>query len=134
MAETAIGERLERAVRERGARAAALAAVKMETSLRAAFQVHRDTGETQRSISVRLSALTPTRIEYTAKVSTPQAQWINDGTQAHGPVTARFLVFTPKGSGRTVFTKWVRGITADHWWDDTIAQWHDFLQDAITSF
>lgn len=44
------------------------------------------------------------------------------GTRAHGPVTAKFLVFTPKGSGTVVFAKWVRGVKAAH-----------FLRDAINS-
>jgi|SRR5690625_340114 len=36
------------------------------------------------------------------------------GTRAHGPVRAPFLVFTPKGSNRVVFAKWVRGVTPGH--------------------
>ena len=35
-----------------------------------------------------------------------------DGTRAHGPVTARALRFQPKGSARVIFAKWVRGVRA----------------------
>lgn len=133
MAETAIGERIERQVRERAARAGAQAAVSLEIALKREFQPHHDTGDTQASISVRPASFTATRIEYLAVVTTPQARFINDGTRAHGPVTAPFLVFTPKGSNRKVFTRWVRGITADPWWDRTIARWSEFVEDALRS-
>lgn len=131
MAETALGARLEQAIRLRAGALGARAAVRMETELRSAFQPHRDTGDTQASVRVRPVGFTSTRIEYLAEATTPQGRYINDGTRAHGPVTARFLVFTPKGSNRKVFTTWVRGITADPWWDRTIARWHEFLEDAL---
>lgn len=44
------------------------------------------------------------------------------GTRAHGPVSSKFLVFTPKGSSVKVFAKWVRGVKGAH-----------FLRDAANS-
>lgn len=51
------------------------------------------------------------------------------GTRAHGPVRARFLVFTPKGSNVTVFAKWVRGVTGAHFLRNAVnaATVQDFL-------
>jgi len=145
MAETAIGERLERSVRRRGAEAAARAAVKMETALKAAFQVHRDTGETQRSITVRLASVTATRIEYLARVTTKQAKWVNDGTPPH-PITPRkpggVLRFKWAGAPAELVSKdgytYLRSVShpgykGDGWWDDTIQQWHEFLQDGLAA-
>jgi len=144
VAVTAIGARLERQIRERAARAAAFAAVKMETNLKSAFQVHRKTGDTQRSISVRRSLITPTRIEYVARVTTPQAAWVNDGTPAH--------IITPRNPGGVLRFQWPGapghlvhkdgfvylksvnhpGYAGDGWWDNTIARWHEFLVDSLT--
>ena len=36
------------------------------------------------------------------------------GTQAHGPVTAQALRFRPRGSRVFIFRKWVRGVVAGH--------------------
>jgi hypothetical protein len=133
VADTALGERLERGVRERAARAGALAAVRMETALKTAWQPHRDTGQTTQAIKVQPLAFSSDRIEYLAEARTPQAEWVNDGTVAHGPVTAPFLVFTPKGSSRKVFTTWVKGIVGDHWWDNTVQQWSEFVDEALSA-
>ena len=40
----------------------------------------------------------------------PYAKYPEYGTRAHGPVTAKFLRFKPKGSSTYVFAKWVRGV------------------------
>lgn len=42
----------------------------------------------------------------------PYVKYPERGTRAHGPVRARALRFQPKGSGRVVFAKWVRGVRA----------------------
>ena len=44
----------------------------------------------------------------------PYGGFLYYGTRAHGPVTAPYLVFKTR-DGRTIRTKWVRGITADPW-------------------
>jgi len=144
VAETAIGARLERQIRERAARAAAFAAVKMETELRAAFQPHRKSGDTQRSISVRRSLITPTRIEYVARVTTPQSSWVNDGTPPHR-ITPRdpngVLRFQWPGAPAHLVHKdgfvYLKGVdhpgyAGDGWWDNTIRRWHEFLVESLT--
>lgn len=40
----------------------------------------------------------------------PHVKFPEFGTRAHGPVRASRLRFTPKGSGRVVYAKWVRGV------------------------
>lgn len=44
----------------------------------------------------------------------PHMLYQERGTRAHGPRTAKFMVFTPKGSNRVVFAKWVRGVKPGH--------------------
>lgn len=43
-----------------------------------------------------------------------------DGTRAHGPVRAPFMVFTPKGSNAVVFARWVRGVTPGHFFRNAL--------------
>lgn len=40
--------------------------------------------------------------------------WLQFGTPAHGPVTAKALRF--KIGGKVIFAKWVKGIKAVNWW------------------
>lgn len=42
----------------------------------------------------------------------PYTMFQEAGTRAHGPRTAPFLVFTPKGSNRAVFARRVKGVRA----------------------
>lgn len=51
---------------------------------------------------------------------TPYAAYQEEGTRPHGPVRAQRMVFTPKGSSRTVFAKWVRGIKGAHFVRDAV--------------
>lgn len=149
MPQTALGERLERKVRERAGRIAQTAATKMEVELKRNFQPHRKSGDTQRSISVRLETVTATSLTFVARATTPQARYVNDGTRPH-PIAARgnvaggskwpsyrrgesLLVFNwPKAGMFPARFRWVQhpGYRGSGWWDYTIAQWHDRLRDA----
>lgn len=154
MTTTVLGERLERSMRERAARVGARAAVAMETNLRRNFQPHRKSGDTQAATSVRLESATPTTLTYIAKADTPQARYVNDGTRAHiitpkanpsapsGSKWPRFirgeplLVFDwPKAGMHPARFRWVEhpGYRGSGWWDFTIAQWHDFLEQALAA-
>jgi len=42
------------------------------------------------------------------------ANWLEFGTKGHGPKTAPFLVFKPKGLDHLIRTKFVKGIKAVH--------------------
>lgn len=42
--------------------------------------------------------------------SAPHTKFPEFGTRAHGPKRAKVMVFRPKGSGHTVFARWVRGV------------------------
>lgn len=44
--------------------------------------------------------------------TSPASVFQEHGTSAHGPVRARALRFSPKGSSQVVYAKWVRGVTA----------------------
>lgn len=73
-----------------------------------------DTGRMAEDIeigNVEGSALQPT---ITVTATAPYSAYQEYGTRAHGPVRAKFLVFTPKGSSKKVFAKWVRGVTGIH--------------------
>ena len=123
--------------------------MRLQTDLVRNFQVHRKSGATQESTSVRLESLTATTITYTAKAETPQARWVNDGTPAHVITPRRnpgatsgpkapvrrgepALVFFWARAGRVVAFRWVDhpGYRGDGWWDHTIAFWPLYVEDA----
>jgi hypothetical protein len=142
MAETAFGERLERAVRERAGRAAHTAASRMQGELVRGFEPHRKSGDTQRSIRVDFAGVTATSIEFVAHADTPQAVFTNDGTQPHiiQARNVRFLRFQwPDGpaqlrsrDGFFYFTHVNHpGYRGSGWWDINIARWHDLLAEAF---
>jgi len=152
MTTTELGRGLEARVRKRAARAGAIAAVRMQTELRKSFAPHRKSGDTQRATTVKLDTLTETSISYIAKADTPQASFVNDGTPPHvitpkanpGAVAGSkwpsfvrgepLLVFNwPRGGMFPARFRWVDhpGYKGSGWWDFTIAQWHDFLQEAF---
>jgi hypothetical protein len=130
-----------------------LAAVKMQTELRRSFAPHKKSGDTQRATSVKLDTVTATSLSYVAKADTPQARFVNDGTNPHpiapkanpgaigGPKRPLFIVGEPllvffwARVGRVVRFRWVDhpGYKGSGWWDYTIAQWHDFLEEALDS-
>lgn len=143
MATSALGERLERQVRERAGRAGHTAGVKMEVELRRNWQPHASqNSETMRSISVRLETVTANSLTYVARADTPQARFVNDGTSPHiiRARNVRFLRFEwPEGpdhlrskDGFFYFPE-VRhpGYRGSGWWDYTIAQWPDMLAAAL---
>ena len=80
-----------------------------------------DTGAMRSNISIRPLKSTGTVEAYSVSVNTPYASFQNDGTRAHGPVRARFLVFKPKGSNRMVFAKRVRGVTGARFMEKALA-------------
>lgn len=49
----------------------------------------------------------------------PYAGFLEDGTRAHGPVHAKFLVWTGR-DGKPIFAKWVRGIRPYKVWTRAI--------------
>lgn len=74
-----------------------------------------DTGEMIRGLQVRKTgALGPLWPQYTVTSTARHTGWQEDGTRAHGPVRADFLVFQVRGSGPVIFAKWVRGVTPGH--------------------
>lgn len=88
-----------------------------------------DTGELRDSGQVEQSGGFPS---FTATLTfpVPQASFTNDGTKAHGPVSADFLRF--EIGGRVIYTKWVEGVTATHWFDEGVTDvtWERALADA----
>ena len=92
---------------------------KVRAQIRAAGRV--DTGEMLAKISIRPLKSTGTVESYSVSVNTNYASFQNDGTRAHGPARARFLVFKPKGSNRLVFAKRVRGVTAARFMEKALA-------------
>lgn len=99
-------------IAERGARNAARATVdRIQANITRLGRI--DTGEMLNSWTIRsdVSGLHP-RMFISSGV--PYMLYQERGTRAHGPRTAKFMVFTPKGSNRVVFAKWVRGVKAGH--------------------
>lgn len=80
-----------------------------------------DTGSMRSNISIRPLKSTGTVTAYSVSVNVPYASFQNDGTAAHGPVRARYLVFKPKGSNSFVFAKRVRGVTAARFMERALA-------------
>lgn len=78
-------------------------------NIRAAGRV--DTGRMQAGLQVRSAGKSGLRAAYTVSSSAPYTIFQEFGTRAHGPVRAPFMVFTPKGSGKVVFARWVRGVS-----------------------
>ena len=80
-----------------------------------------DTGAMRSNISIRPLKSTGTVESYSVSVNTPYASFQNDGTRAHGPARARFLVFKPKGSNKLVFAKRVRGVSGARFMEKALA-------------
>ena len=80
-----------------------------------------DTGAMRSNISIRPTKSTGTVQSYSVSANAPYASFQNDGTRAHGPVSAQFLVFKPKGSNTMVFAKKVRGVTAARFMEKALA-------------
>lgn len=70
-----------------------------------------DTGAMIAGLQVRVLTRNGLRVAYQVYSSVPYAVYQEFGTRAHGPRAAQFMVFTPKGGGGLVYTKWVRGVT-----------------------
>lgn len=74
-----------------------------------------DTGEMIRGLQVRKTgASQPLWPQYTVESTARHTGWQEDGTRAHGPVRADFLVFQIRGAGPVIFAKWVRGVPPGH--------------------
>jgi hypothetical protein len=85
-----------------------------------------DTGQTRASVSTRMVTY---RGYPAARIGTSlrRARWIHDGTGIYGPQRtpirpkrARYLRFQPKGSGRVVYTKSVKGMRANPFLKDAL--------------
>lgn len=74
-----------------------------------------DTGSMIQGLQVRKTgAVGPLWPQYTVTSTARHTGWQEDGTRAHGPVKADFLVFRIRGSGPVIFAKWVRGVPPGH--------------------
>lgn len=137
MTATALGSRLERQLRSKAALAGNKAAVALEINLRRNFQPHRKTGATQAATSVRLESVAASSLTWVAKAETPQARYVNDGTQPHEihALNAPFLVFFWERLGRVVRFRSVQhpGYRGSGWWDFTLATWPDLVETAYSS-
>lgn len=80
------------------------------------------TGKMINSVQVRRSigASAPLNRRYDIYSSAWYTPLQEDGTRAHGPVRAPFMVFTPKGSNVVVFARWVRGVPPGHFFRDAL--------------
>lgn len=97
-------------IAERGARNAARATVdRIQSNITRLGRI--DTGQMRDDWTIRsdVSGLHP-RMFITS--GAPHMLYQERGTRAHGPRNAQVMVFSPKGSNRVVFTKWVRGVKA----------------------
>ncbi|QGJ92697.1 minor capsid protein [Microbacterium phage Megan] len=105
-------------------RAAYLAAQKARgyiiSEIQAAGRV--DTGRMIAGLQVRKVASGPLNRRFEVSSSAPYTMFQNDGTRAHGPRRAEFMVFSPKGGGGIVFAKWVRGVTGAHFMEKGLAR------------
>jgi hypothetical protein len=84
-----------------------------------------DTGRMINSLqarAVRTGPVTQYIVSATARSKTgfnyPLVQ--EAGSRGHGPVRAKMLAFTPKGSNQVVFAKYVRGVTAGRFMADAV--------------
>lgn len=74
-----------------------------------------NSGRMVNSVSIeRVPGRHPLNPTFEIGVRTPYAAYQEKGTRAHGPVRAERMAFTPKGSSKAVFAKWVKGITGAH--------------------
>ena len=81
-----------------------------------------DTGRMRSQISIRPVSAPGTSQAYSVAANTEYATFQDQGTRAHGPSRARFLVFRPKGSRALVFAKKVRGVTAARFMSKALAR------------
>lgn len=70
-----------------------------------------DSGRMIAGLQVRVVSRAGLGVAYQVYSSAPYTVYQEFGTRGHGPRTANFMVFTPKGGGGVVFAKWVRGVT-----------------------
>lgn len=81
-----------------------------------------DTGRMIAGLQVRKVATGPLVRRFEVSSSAPYTMFQNDGTRAHGPRRANFMVFSPKGGGGVVFAKWVKGIQGAHFMEKGLAR------------
>lgn len=81
-----------------------------------------DTGRMIAGLQVRKVASGPLLRRFEVSSSAPYTMFQNDGTRAHGPRNAEFMVFTPKGGGGIVFAKWVKGVQGAHFMEKGLAR------------
>lgn len=81
-----------------------------------------DTGRMIAGMQVRKVASGPLLRRFEVSSSAPYTMFQNDGTRAHGPRRADFMVFSPKGGGGLVFAKWVKGVTGAHFMERGLAR------------
>ena len=72
-----------------------------------------------RTVPVQRSALQPA-----VAIGSPldYAAYLEHGTRGHGPSRAKVLRFKPKGSGKFVYARWVRGVRAYKFVESTLRE------------
>uniref|UniRef100_A0AAU8B1N9 Type I neck protein n=1 Tax=Dulem virus 38 TaxID=3145756 RepID=A0AAU8B1N9_9CAUD len=92
---------------------------RIQRNIRAKGRVN--TGRMVNSVTIeRVPGKHPLNPTFEVGARTAYAAYQEKGTRAHGPVKARRMVFSPKGSSETVFAKWVRGIRGAHFVRDAV--------------
>lgn len=77
-----------------------------------------DTGRMIAGLQVRRTSGTAIVSRYKVYSSAPYTIYQENGTRAHGPRRAPFMVFVPKGGTQLVYARWVRGVTPAHFMRD----------------
>lgn len=81
-----------------------------------------DTGEMIQGTQVRraIGANDPLNARYDIFSTAAHTVYQERGTRGHGPVRAQRLVFRPKGSGKVVYAKYVRGVVPGMFMRDAV--------------
>jgi HK97 gp10 family phage protein len=79
-----------------------------------------DTGRMRASIEVHSEKRKRLHPAYVVGPRVKYGKYQEFGTRAHGPKKARVMRFTPKGSNRVVYARWVRGVKAAHFMRDAL--------------
>jgi hypothetical protein len=88
------------------------------------------TGELKRSIEDPVPVIFGDRIGVIMEAQAEHASFTNDGVQPFRIDKVVPMQLCPDGK-QFRFIGLHPGITATHWWDDTVAQWGQFVQRAL---
>ena len=99
-------------------RAARLTAQRARANVSRAGRI--DTGRMRQSIEVHTENRRRLHPAYVVGPRVAYAKYQEHGTRAHGPKNAKVMRFTPKGSNKVVFAKWVKGVKPAHFMRDAL--------------